>query len=211
VSPRSKHDGQELKKELTWWLSLQAWARVRGPARGTGVGVDASLVLKSSSPCPTTPHPPWRCPARHGRARPCPALPWPWHTQPHFAMAMPHQCSCFFLVVPKKYYNYTFLVFVVYLLYKSLKIFIYSIWVQGYRRQFQPKSLFMDVELRCKPNAFSQLHVGRSDLLWSYSTVELVLQIRVFRSRALPNRPLVFPPWFRRCYFPYLRTSFLWR
>jgi hypothetical protein len=49
VSPRSKHDGQELKKELTWWLSWRARARVRGLARGTGIGVDASLVLKSSS------------------------------------------------------------------------------------------------------------------------------------------------------------------
>jgi hypothetical protein len=53
MSPRSKHDGQELKKELTWWfswwLSLRAQARARGPARGTSVGVDASFVLKSSS------------------------------------------------------------------------------------------------------------------------------------------------------------------
>jgi hypothetical protein len=49
ASPRSKQDGQELKSELTWWLSLRARARVRGPAIGTGVGVDASLVLMSSS------------------------------------------------------------------------------------------------------------------------------------------------------------------
>ena len=47
--PRSKQDGQELKRQLTWWLILRARARVRGPAIGTGVGADASSVLMSSS------------------------------------------------------------------------------------------------------------------------------------------------------------------
>lgn len=46
VSPRSKQDGQELKKELTWWLTFRARARVIGPAV---VGVDVWSVLMSSS------------------------------------------------------------------------------------------------------------------------------------------------------------------
>ena len=55
VFPLSKYNGQELKNELTWWLSLRAQARVIGPtggdvaATGVGVGVDVSLMLRSSS------------------------------------------------------------------------------------------------------------------------------------------------------------------
>jgi hypothetical protein len=49
VSPRSKQDGQELKKELTWWLTFRARARVIGPAVVGVDGVDVWSVLMSSS------------------------------------------------------------------------------------------------------------------------------------------------------------------
>jgi len=51
TSPRSKQDEKELERELTWCLSLQVWAQVRGPAIGIDVDVDALLVLISSSLC----------------------------------------------------------------------------------------------------------------------------------------------------------------
>lgn len=116
----------------------------------------ASQHRARHGPAPTRGHPrPY--PACHGRARPHPVLPWPRHTQPRSAMAMPRKCSCFF-----------FLVFVrknvVYLSYESLKIFYIAYESKGTRGHSN-----QNLELRCKPSTFSQIHIRRPHPPWSYS------------------------------------------